>query len=179
MAEPVPVAEIPVPIVENKYTRSKIYKIVSNSTDKIYIGSTCSALHKRHHQHKLDFKRFQNGKHNNITSFQIIELGDSDIVLIEEFPCANKIQLHARERYHIENTECLNKVIPGRTDAEYYMANRETILIQQKQWHAANREQQKIYRAIHRDKINVKRRARYAAKKKAPPAIAKPLLAIE
>eukprot|EP00952_Eustigmatos_sp_NYUAD-ZCMA_P009908 40808-Eustigmatos_ZCMA.PRE.1 len=58
-----------------------------------------------------------------VTSYKVIESGDYDIVLIEDFPCDNKEQLHARERHYIETLECVNKVIPNRTSAEYYQAN--------------------------------------------------------
>ena len=40
----------------NKYNNGKIYKIVSDSTDKIYVGSTTQPLSKRHYEHKKNFQ---------------------------------------------------------------------------------------------------------------------------
>ena len=89
------------------YKNGKIYKIVSDNANKIYIGSTTQKLCKRIGEHRSNYKHFQEGKTNFVTSLEIIKLGNYCIVLIENFPCDNKEQLHARERYYIE----LNKNI--------------------------------------------------------------------
>jgi predicted GIY-YIG superfamily endonuclease len=45
------------------YSRGKIYKIVCNITNKIYIGSTCEpTLARRLAWHVQDFKKWKNGK---------------------------------------------------------------------------------------------------------------------
>jgi len=41
------------------------------------------------------------------------------ITLVEKYRCETKDELHARERYYIENNKCVNKVIPTRTTKEY------------------------------------------------------------
>lgn len=51
-------------------------------------------------------------------SREIIKNGDYKIELIEE------TEDDSRERYHILNTDCINKQIPGRTQREYYIDNR-------------------------------------------------------
>ena len=82
------------------YSQGKIYKIVDNTTDNIYIGSSCqNQLRKRLQQHVSDYKRYIEGKKGNCTSFDIIKNGNYDIILIEEYPCMNKMQLHKRESY--------------------------------------------------------------------------------
>jgi hypothetical protein len=40
---------------------------------------------------------------------------DVRIELIEEFPCENKMELNKREGHYIRTLDCVNKVIPGRT----------------------------------------------------------------
>ncbi len=61
-----------------------------------------------------------------VTSFKILETGNYDIVLIENYSCDNKDQLLAtRERYKIETLDCVNKVIPKRTGKEYEQDNRD------------------------------------------------------
>ena len=133
------------------YKNAKIYKIVDNTNGNIYIGSTCKKLCQRIAQHRANYKQYLNGKFSYITSFKILENGDYDIILIEEVKdCENKEQLRARERYYIENLECVNKRIEGRTRKEYYEANKD-------QFH----EKQKEYRTENRDKINESKKIKY------------------
>jgi len=101
------------------YTNGKIYKIVSDLTDKIYIGSTCSPLNKRHYAHKQ--------KDNKCKSKELIKLGETRIELIEDYPCERKEQLYAREGYYIRLNKaiCINKVIMGRTDEEYRIETKD------------------------------------------------------
>jgi len=143
----------------NKYHNSKIYKLVSNHTDKIYIGSTVQPLHKRKYNHKMAYQLFKNniGKCNYIYSYKLIELGEIDIILIENFKCENKEELHAKERYYIElNKElCVNKQIPIRTKEEnqeymkeynkdYRENNKETLKEKNKKYYKTNQEYKKI-----------------------------------
>jgi hypothetical protein len=72
------------------YQNAKIYKIVDNTNDNIYIGSTCKKLCQRLAQHRSNYKQYLNDKFSYITSFKILKNDDYDIVLIEEFPCENK-----------------------------------------------------------------------------------------
>jgi hypothetical protein len=124
---------------ENKYSRGKIYKICSYKTRKIYIGSTCEKyLSNRLARHRQCKREYEKNGTRYTTSFKILEYDDCEIVLIEDFPCKNKYQLHARERYWIENTHnCVNKYIPNRTSKEYKKVynkeNREKILAQKKE----------------------------------------------
>jgi hypothetical protein len=103
------------------YQLGKIYKIIDNTTNKIYIGSTCEpTLARRLAKHTSNYKDFSNaGKTPYTTSFEIIKNGDCDIVLLEAFPCNSKDELHSRERFYIENNICINKNIPTRTEKEY------------------------------------------------------------
>ena len=101
------------------YSQGKIYKIVCNITGDIYIGSTKEKyLSRRLQRHKYLYKDFLNGKGNLMSSFSIIEKGNFEIVLVETYPCDTKYELESRERYHIENTKCVNMVVPTRTTKE-------------------------------------------------------------
>ena len=143
------------------YKNGKIYKITSDSTDNIYIGSTCQPLYKRIGEHRRNYKKFQNGKFNKITSFELIELGDAIITLIEDCPCERKEQLHARERYHIELNKdiCVNKVIPTRTHKEWTIDNKDKILLQKKEYRETNRQ---VINEKQRQKIICQCGGRYA-----------------
>ena len=136
----------------NKYHNSKIYKLVSDHTDKIYIGSTVQSLHKRKSGHKVLYNFFIKSKGNYTSSYELIELGEIDIILIENFKCENNEELHARERHHIElNKElCVNMVIPTRTKKEWCGDNKEHI-----------KEYRKEYRKNNNEKINEKSKELY------------------
>ena len=56
----------------------------------------------------------------------------------------NKMQLHKRERYHIENNKCVNKHIPGRTDKESYKNWRNNNIEHIKQYRKDNRERKQM-----------------------------------
>jgi len=114
------------------YSKSKIYRIVCNETGEQYFGSTTQSLAKRMAKHKSNC--------NECMSRQIIERGNYDIVLCEEFPCENKAQLNARERKWIEENQCVNKQFPGRTKQEWYQENRDKVIERYKLWREENYE---------------------------------------
>ena len=136
---------------ENKYQRGKIYKIVDNTNENIYIGSTCEPkLARRLAKHRGHYIEYLDGKRNHVTSFIILENDDYDIVLIENYPCNNIDELRARERYHVERTKCVNKNIPGRKREEYrkiyYENNKEQILEKTNAYKKENMEKIKEYK---------------------------------
>jgi len=127
------------------YSQGKIYKIISSECDLVYYGSTVLPLSKRFSLHKSEFKRWTNGLTKQCcSSFKIIEKGNSEIVLLENYPCQNEIELKTRERFYIENNDCVNKIIPNRTIKEhkkqYYQLNREIILEKDKKRRQENSE---------------------------------------
>ena len=83
------------------YNKSKIYKIVNDIDDDIYIGGTTKHyLSSRLNEHRMQFKKnktrllYRKMDNLGITNFKI--------VLIESFPCNSKDELTAREQYHID-----------------------------------------------------------------------------
>ena len=139
----------------NRYNNGKIYKIVDNTNENIYIGSTCEpTLARRLAGHRGVFYSYlKGGNVSNVSSFKILENNDYSIVLLEEFPCETKDQLLSRERYYIENNDCVNKNIPSRTLKEYYQDNRDKI----KEYYEQNKDKiidyQKEYYEQNKDKI--------------------------
>ena len=169
------------------FSKGKIYKLVLNKTDDIYIGSCLVELSKRLYGHK--------SKSNKASSKKLF-LDDAivTIVLIENYPCENKNMLKARELYHITNNICININKPFVCDIvygdgkewnkqyntdniehrhliwnQYYTANKEIILKKAKQHRVINDDMIKSkrikYRATHRDRINARKRELYAEKK--------------
>jgi hypothetical protein len=156
---------------ENRYARGKIYKIKSQNTDKIYIGSTCEpALSRRLAQHCNDYRNWKNGKHSYVSSFEILEAGDYDIILLEAVPCDSKDALHARENWYIEQNRAIavnrHKAPTGLTYAEYhaqyYADNREEIAQKRAQYYADNRDKIAQYRAENREILNQWKKQKHA-----------------
>ena len=92
------------------YQLGKIYKIECNVTGKVYIGSTCEPiLARRLASHVGHYRCYLKGTFPYVSSFDILQSENYDIVLIESYPCNSKDELHARERYQTNNIECVNK----------------------------------------------------------------------
>ena len=124
------------------YELGKIYKLVCNNTELIYIGSTCQKLlSQRLSGHVADYKRWKNGKGNYVTSFKIIEGGDYYMELLEAVTCSSFDDLAKKERHYIESIDCVNKIIPGRTNKEYQQDNKEKLKVYKKQLYSDNKEE--------------------------------------
>jgi hypothetical protein len=115
------------------YQDAKIYKLINTEGALCYIGSTTQKLSLRKAHHYNHYKRWKNDKGLYLTSFKIFEDDEfgCKIILIEAFPCNSKEELEKRERYYIENTECVNKCRPTRTIQEWRSDNKDII----KQYH--------------------------------------------
>ena len=125
------------------YQNSKIYKLVSNKTSDIYIGSCLMRLSTRLCGHKH--------KSNKAVSRNLF-INDAiiTIVLIEIFPCNTKNELKARELHHITTNNCINVNKPFVCEIpcsdikawhkEYQQANKEHISANQKEYRQANKE---------------------------------------
>ena len=137
------------------YNNGKIYKIVNNIDDMIYIGSTTTKLCYRMNVHKCHM----NNNNNNSTLYKHMrKLGIHNfvIVLIEDYPCSNKNQLFRRERYILELHDkqiLLNKNRPNRTNIErlqqmknWHIDNKEYHTNQMKLWFINNKTRVKIYK---------------------------------
>ena len=167
------------------YQLGKIYRIVCNTTGLTYYGSTCEKnLSSRLSHHKSVYKQYLNQNHHFITSFEIIKNNNYVIVLVENYPCNSKDELHSRERFYIENNECINKNIPTRTINEwieenkdrvteqkkkYYNANKQTFLEKRAQYYQSNKEHiiehNKQYRKEHKDDLAEKKKRYYKKNK--------------
>ena len=132
-------------MIENKYQNGKIYKIIDVGYNRCYIGSTVESLSKRMCKHRAAYNTYlKDETGSNCTSYHIFKefgLKHCKIELLENYPCHSKAELNAREGFHIKNIECVNKVIPGRT---------------QKEW-AEDTDYHKTYRIKHQDAIKAYR----------------------
>jgi hypothetical protein len=153
-------------MVENKYQRGKIYKIVNDSLNLTYYGSTIEpTVARRLTHHKTNYKEWKNGRPNYTTCFKLMEEGNFQIILLENYPCNSKDELHARERYYIENNDCVNKIMPTRTRQEYYKFNKDILNEKSKEYYESNKEEvkqkAKLHYDINKDKISEQKKIYY------------------
>ena len=154
------------------YENGKIYKITCDDNDLVYYGSTTRKLNHRLANHKINYKRFLDGKRHNMTSFDIVKYDSCKIELVEDCPCNDKYELALRERHYIENNECCNKQIPGRTTTEYmrmYRAkpeNKEKIRQQVKKSKDKNKEKNRPNKLIRHKKYYEKNKENILEKQK-------------
>ena len=123
------------------YENGKIYKLYSPTKNIVYYGSTAEKyLSRRFHKHLAHYKRYKNGKIGYTTSFDVLECEDYKIELLEEVSCNNVEQLRERERYYIENNECVNKNIPNQTQKEWRNNNEDYRKSYEKKWRENNKD---------------------------------------
>ena len=140
---------------QNKYINSKIYKIVNDVNDDVYVGSTYNLLCRRMEKHRSH--RFQYA-HRPLYKL-MIDLGVQHfhIELVEDFPCENKEQLRKREGHFIREMGTLNMVIEDRTRKEYKEANKEKIQEYMAKYREDKKEElleyTKRYRDSHQDQM--------------------------
>ena len=143
--------------MKGDYSKGKIYKIVCDTTKLVYIGSTCQEyLCKRLAAHRRGFVTWKEGRTSFVTSYKVLENNNYSIVLLELVNCQTKDELVARERFHIEANDCVNKQHPSRTRTEYYQDNKEKIIEKVKQYYQDNKEKKKEYRDSIKEKQNAK-----------------------
>jgi hypothetical protein len=135
----------------NRYEHGKIYKLVSPHTDKIYIGSTCKKyLSQRLASHKIDYKKRKQGLNIFISSFELFDLGDVEIVLLENVNCNTKDELLKIERDYYEKYKdiLVNKHRPFRSDEEDKKIRNKY----KKEYRIINSERTKKYDKEYREK---------------------------
>ena len=151
-----------------------IYKIFCKTDEEmVYYGSTtqkrvCSRIS----NHNAKYKSWKNGNNDFTTSFSVIDTGDWDYMTVEKVMHDEPFELRNRERWYIENNECVNKCIPNNTQkesskkyreqnkekiAEYKKQNKEIIAEYKKDYYEENKEiiaeQQKEYKKQNKEII--------------------------
>ena len=143
-------------LLENmNYQNGKIYQLLCLSTNERYIGSCTTTLVKRMYNHKH--------KSNSCASKQIIDRGNYEITLLEDFSCDRKDQLTARERFYYDLLPNINRQRPMIlvSDKEtiyeetkrYLLLNKERLTQARKVYHANHREERKKYELENGEKI--------------------------
>ena len=146
--------------------KGSIYIIRSFQTDDVYYGSTTQMLCKRMASHRQDSKCWLNDTGHYISSFDILHYDDAYIELVEEIEFQNKQELRAREGHYIRDNNCVNKVIPCRTQKQYreehmkdiqkwtkqnYVDNKKIILEKNKNYIENHKQERKEYMLSYRE----------------------------
>lgn len=157
------------------YSKAKIYKLVIDEDPSlVYYGSTVQPLCERLSNHKQDFVKNNRGT----TSKKLFETGYKvKIVLVENFPCASKEELRAREEWWRVNNKCVNVMSNEPWNEEkdkaskrkHYEAHKDEILERNKQRYENKkpeiREKAKKHREEHKEEIAQARSAKWFANK--------------
>ncbi len=132
-----------------------IYKLVSTDINikEVYVGSTIN-FRTRKFNHKQACNN-ANIKDYNLNVYKYIRNNGGwdtfDMIQIEEITHDTKQQLHARERYWIEELKAtLNRQIPTRTPTEYLIDNKDYFKMKSTKYYADNKDEIKIYKAKYR-----------------------------
>ena len=130
---------------------SRIYKLTSQQTPKIYIGSTKLSLNTRFILHKTKFKN----QVKYITANEILQYPDCKIELIEE--CELSIdEFKRREGEYIKHFDTCNKNIAGRNLKQYYKDHIEKYKETNKKFRTENPEYYNKYYHCNKNKYNTK-----------------------
>jgi len=159
----------------------KIYKIVNDENNEIYIGSTKQSLAKRFAEHKANYKCHNKGvKSERTSSFDLFDkygLDNCSIVLIEQYDVTSREQQLKYERKHYDELKkhIVNKVKPHRSQKEYIKYSNEASKKQRETNKDAIKEYKQKYYVQNKEALNEEKRERYqddeeyqsAAKKRA------------
>ena len=144
------------------YSYSKIYKIWSPRTDKIYIGSTAQkhlstrwAIHNYAYRQNLAF---------NSSVREIFEVGGARIKLIENYPCSCSMELRMRENHYIQtlpNVINKNRAYISKEDRKEEQKNMQYLRYitdpeyreYKKQYYIKNRDKIKQYYRDNKEKM--------------------------
>ena len=147
----------------SKYQNGKIYKIVDVGYNKCYIGSTCEKLSKRMARHRQKYHTYLKEPVDFFSSFKLFEefgVESCKIELIENYPCKSREELLRREGHYIKQSECVNKVVSGRTNKEYKLDNIEKIREQKREAYYKDKEEGNSYYQRNKERILEKKRVK-------------------
>ncbi len=135
------------------YKNGKIYKLVNDVDDAIYVGSTCLTLPKRMYNHKQAANRPAT-KRRVYMRLNAVGWEHVHIILIETYQCETKQALLSRERHWIDELHpTLNMVLPITTEEEtkqrkhrWEEKHREERNEYKKQWEEKHKQERNEYK---------------------------------
>jgi hypothetical protein len=130
-------------MTEKKFI-GRVYKLISEHTNDVYVGSTERTLEIRLLYHNNDYKKHMKGANHYTVAVEILKHGNVKIELIYEGEFSTRKEMYRLEgQYQLTTENCINKCIAGRTDKEYNEAHKDKIS-----------EYQKVYRQSHKEELH-------------------------
>ena len=112
-----PKIKVDVEIVRNNKmeiddSNGKVYKIVSENSNDVYIGSTIFEIEDRLRKHILDYEFYDKRKYHYCSSYEVLKSGKCRVLLLEDNICKNEL-LEKESKYINDNLyRCVNLVDP-------------------------------------------------------------------
>ena len=142
------------------YSKAKIYKIVNNNDNKIYVGSTIYPL-----SHRLGNHTRSSNACSSAILFKENGVDNCEIILIENYPCSSREELNIREEYYRKKyiDFCVNKYSCYQSPEDlkewskkYYEKNKDKFKEYQKKYREENKDGRKLERTIkkYQDEVN-------------------------
>lgn len=131
------------------YSKGKIYQILNNVDNDVYVGSTCVPLAKRMWKHKWEFENRQFIDRPLTNKMKLLGVDAFYIELIEHAPCSNKEELRAREGFFIRQRGTLNKMTAGKQKSEWREEHREYLKQKARTYYYENHDKQLQTRKEH------------------------------
>ena len=116
----------------------EIFRPVEPNT--VYIGSSLKSKNKRMREHKEDYKRYLNGNHNYVSSYELVKYPDAIIKVIATVEVESKQELRKHEDKYLlkfkndPNYKVVNMIRAFKTEEEkrqdrinYYNTHKEEI----------------------------------------------------
>ena len=133
------------PKIKMSYENMVIYKICCKDLEikECYVGQTTNLV-KRRWQHKSNCNNEKDVRYN-FKVYQFIRANGGwdnwSVIEVDKCNCLNYEEALKIERKYIQDLNAtLNKVIPSRTDKEYYNDNKEIIAEKQKEYYENNKQ---------------------------------------
>lgn len=97
----------------SNYKIGRIYKIIHNQSNICYVGSTFNTLRDRWMNHKSDYNRYLDNRHNEIAIYPYFfkyGIENFKIILIKEYEVCDRKHLHIYEQLWINKLKTINKL---------------------------------------------------------------------
>ena len=118
----------------------RVYKIISTQGNEVYVGSTFNTTRNRFSQHKGDYTKWKNNRHDKSKSFDIFEkygVENCRMILIKEYDVVDREHLEIYETLWIYKLKSINNHIPFGIkklwSKQYYKDNKDQISIKKNQ----------------------------------------------
>lgn len=140
----------------------RVYKIITNKSDEIYIGSTTQNLSQRWAEHKYEYisKRRPTKKSSCWDLFDKYEISTFSIQLIKEYEIIDRRHLDAYEQLWINKLKCINykntikitRFWDRKKKKEYIEKHKERIIKYQENYRKTHRQKNIEYQKEYRKK---------------------------